>query len=232
MNDLKRMMYFLLVVCISLFAITVAALVDDPVLVIVLITAIIAIAVWKGASDETFRRKALKRSLHSLIIGSIALTALLLGLFLLFREVPEHPEGRYSEIYVSPTRLQQAAEEGDLKKISSYLLQYNDINQTDSAGRTALHYAVGAEQVEAVELLLQSGANPDIQDGVNNVTPLHWASGSGNVKIVELLASRVENIDAQNKHGETAAEIAMQTGNTEIIQLLINFGSNIDIVDK
>lgn len=125
----------------------------------------------------------------------------------------------------SPSPLHQAAEQGDLEKITRLIEQGDDINGRDSAGRTALHYAVGEEQIASVELLLANGADPDIADNEYRVTPLHWAVGSGNLEIVKLLASRMRNIDAKNKENRTAAGIAYSNGNLEIARLLVTHGA-------
>ena len=45
------------------------------------------------------------------------------------------------------------------------MLQYRaDINCQDNEGQTALHYATACKLLDIVELLLQSGADPTLQD--------------------------------------------------------------------
>jgi hypothetical protein len=131
-----------------------------------------------------------------------------------------------------PSPLHVAAEQGNLMEITRLIEEGEDVNIRDMAGRTPLHYAVGEQQVDAVKLLLSNGAVPDIKDDEYQVTPLHWAAGSGNIDIVKLLAPRVKDIDARNKDGQTAAEIAYIDHEEEILRILIEYGAKLDINEQ
>ena len=66
------------------------------------------------------------------------------------------------------------------------------INQPDLShpdGNTLLHYAVQADSLEVVDLLLNHGANPSIKNS-RNETPAHSAARAGNLNILKFL---VEN---------------------------------------
>ena len=128
----------------------------------------------------------------------------------------------------SPTDLHYAAEIGDHDEIIRQINLGADINARDRSGRTPLHYAVGEQQASAVKLLIAHGASPDIKDSTYGVTPLHWAVGSGNLEIVKLLAPVMENIDAVNHEGQTAAMIAAQDEQKEILDILTAHGANIN----
>lgn len=49
-----------------------------------------------------------------------------------------------------------------------------DLNSTDASGRTALHYAVAADNGEAVRVLLLAGIDPEIKDAEGR-TARDWA---------------------------------------------------------
>ena len=66
------------------------------------------------------------------------------------------------------------------------------INQPDLShqdGNTLLHFAVQADNLEVVDLLLNYGANPSIKNSKNE-TPAHYAARLGNLEILKFL---VEN---------------------------------------
>ena len=128
----------------------------------------------------------------------------------------------------SPTVLHYAAEKGDLDEVVRQINLGSDINARDRSGRTPLHYAVGEQQTSAVELLIAHGASPDIKDRTYGVTPLHWAVGSGNLEIIKLLAPAMQNIDAVNHDDQTAAMIAAQDEQQEILDILTAHGANIN----
>lgn len=60
----------------------------------------------------------------------------------------------------------------------------------DSEGRAAIDNAVYSDSVEAVELLLESGANPNHQTSSTKRTPLLTAVRRDNVEMARLLVSR------------------------------------------
>jgi len=66
---------------------------------------------------------------------------------------------------VDPTvRLMYLANEGDFEGITELLDDGSDVNFRDSDGRSALHIAACQGRTDVVELLLQRGAEVDVQD--------------------------------------------------------------------
>ena len=57
-----------------------------------------------------------------------------------------------------------------------------DLNFADAAGKTALHWAASVNNVEAVNILLQNGANRDAQDDKDE-TPLYLAAREGSYQV-------------------------------------------------
>jgi hypothetical protein len=62
---------------------------------------------------------------------------------------------------------------------------------------------------ESVELLLNNGADPNVQDFSGN-TPLHFAASKGLVKVAELLINKGAQVNAQNKEGITPLSYAIK----------------------
>lgn len=93
----------------------------------------------------------------------IVLVGFLVGLHLLAEEPA--PAGS--------TPLHRAALRGDAETVAALIRAGADVNATNVAGATPLHYGVGSEHV--VELLLKAGANANARSKTGN-TPLHSAA--------------------------------------------------------
>jgi len=61
-----------------------------------------------------------------------------------------------------------------------------DVNESDSSGRTALHFACGYGEVAVVKELLGAKASVTAVDSDKN-TPLHYAAGYGETDCVKML---------------------------------------------
>jgi RNA polymerase sigma factor (sigma-70 family) len=57
-----------------------------------------------------------------------------------------------------------AAQMGQVSLLEAMLVDGMDVNEPDVMGRTLLHWAVENDHLEAVALLLQNGADPDLRD--------------------------------------------------------------------
>lgn len=119
-----------------------------------------------------------------------------------------------------------ATENGDLVKMKHFIEMGEDVNASDISGSTSLHYAVMAKNTAAVKLLLENNANPNIKHKNTGETALHWAVRSGNIEIVKLLSPRMEDINAIDNLGISAADIAtLLEKSEEISEVLIRNGA-------
>ena len=86
-----------------------------------------------------------------------------------------------------------AALAGDTAQISAILDVHPDLVSRrgllpgHTGERTALHHAVGGRHEEAVRLLLERGADPDVRDEGDDATPLHFAAEQNNLPVIRLL---------------------------------------------
>jgi ankyrin repeat protein len=96
---------------------------------------------------------------------------------------------------------------------------------------TPLHIAAKDGCSEAVQMLVDSGTDVNIQDRLQ-LTPLHYAAENGHTEIVEKLIEKGATIDAQDKYGLTPLYKAAKNGHTEIVEKLIKNGATIDVKTK
>ena len=89
----------------------------------------------------------------------------------------------------SASEVRGAAETGDLTELRKLLEARVDIDSRDDLGRTALMLATLRGHAEAVDLLLEKGADPNVAD-TEGVTPLQAAREGKNAAIAAALERR------------------------------------------
>ena len=78
--------------------------------------------------------------------------------------------------------------------------------------------------------MMQAGALPKDEHGN---TQLHLAAARGDVETArQLLAAHPALINAQSTRGATALFLAAQAGNTEVVKLLVDAGTDVDIANE
>ncbi len=111
-----------------------------------------------------------------------------------------------------------------------------DVRTRDSLGRTALHRAAEAGDVQLARKLLDSGAEVNAQvrsdeefssDWGN--TPLHLATLNGRLEVVQLLLERGAQVNAGNDRGATVLHVSAR--HPQIASLLIVKGAKLESRD-
>jgi ankyrin repeat protein len=118
------------------------------------------------------------------------------------------------------THLVTYAETGDITGIEQAHDAGADIDARDERGRTAAMAATYANQVEAVALLFERGANPDIQDNMLN-NPFLYAGAEGYLDIVRLANAAEADPAITNRFGGTALIPASEHGYVETVRYLL-----------
>lgn len=92
-----------------------------------------------------------------------------------------------------------------------------------------LHEAVKKGDLDILSLLIENGAEVDIQDNSGS-TPLHLASGMGNERILSLLLRHqgVKQMDATNAEGLTPLRLAIRNGHVSIVKMLLDAGADVN----
>ncbi len=124
--------------------------------------------------------------------------------------------------------IQLALRAQDFDEAKRLIVKGIDINSKDNEGDTPLHLAAAIGQLEIVELLIENGAMVDFQDGCDIMgrTPLHRAVSQGHINVARLLIKAGADINAKQWDGYTALNLAKVTNNTELVNLLREFGAD------
>ncbi|CAL1545873.1 unnamed protein product, partial [Lymnaea stagnalis] len=104
------------------------------------------------------------------------------------------------------------------------------LEDADDDGLTPLHYAVQYNRLQAVQELLQWGADPNICD-IHLTTPLHICAVEGLSDLVPLLIKFRADPDKQDLEGKTPLHRAVEHQKTEVVTALLNEGADIDKQD-
>ena len=87
------------------------------------------------------------------------------------------------------TNFSIAGQLGQITLLEAMLVDGIDVNELDAMGRSLLHWAVESAHVDAVELLLRNGADPDVRDHEGR-TPRDIASEHDDKPILGMLDER------------------------------------------
>ena len=134
------------------------------------------------------------------------------------------------------TPLITAAAHGKLEALR-IILQHKDkavnIEAKRARGITALHAAAVKDHVDIIELLLTNGAdiNAECDTGA---TPLVLAAENGKLEALKFILQhkdKIVNVEAKGAGGGTALHVAAYGGHSEIIELLLANGVDVNATD-
>ena len=137
-----------------------------------------------------------------------------------------HPETNNAERYTEEL----------MKRIKTLLIKATCmIDDHDCFGRRALHIAIRHELIDLIPALIRCCANPNYIAG-DITPPLHLAVRTGSLPtLTSLLTTRSYShkidINALDKHEQTALHIAVSCGNLKNTVLLLSLGASINEID-
>jgi ankyrin repeat protein/tetratricopeptide (TPR) repeat protein len=132
------------------------------------------------------------------------------------------------------SRLQNAAEAGQVK-VAEYLLANGaDVNARFGGRGTPMHLAAERGHKTMTELLLRHGA--DANSGDSGGTPLHYAVENGHKAVAEVLLANQADPNAKGSGrrvtgGLTPLHVAVFHGFTTVAELLLANGAKVDSTD-
>ncbi|MDE0243670.1 MAG: ankyrin repeat domain-containing protein [Candidatus Kaiserbacteria bacterium] len=104
----------------------------------------------------------------------------------------------------------------------------------DGDGMTPLMYAVEQGRTKAVEILIQSGADPHTRDFVGDPVLFYALFGEEGIslEIVDLLMQSGVTVNSENKEGKTSIHIAAICDDVETSSFLVGMGADINKRDS
>ncbi|MBL8033257.1 MAG: ankyrin repeat domain-containing protein [Leptospiraceae bacterium] len=107
-----------------------------------------------------------------------------------------------------------------------------NINAADSRGYTALFFAVDANDLPRIELLISHGANLDVRCGKTQSTPLNIACDHEKPDALQILLGAGADINYKDGSGSAALHMAVFNQNARFVRLLAEAGADINIAEN
>lgn len=130
------------------------------------------------------------------------------------------------------TALHYAAANGHVGTAKLLLKAKADVNKVSRFSGSPLAVAVGKQQLEMVELLLENGAEPDLAGKETGWTPLHVAAFEGFFESAKLLVTRGANVNTRDSGGQTPFMDAAHSSNVETAFFLIERGADLKAAES
>lgn len=132
--------------------------------------------------------------------------------------------------YAGRTLLHYAVFNRDTTLAKLLLEQWHvDPNAQDEEGDTPLHYCSVYKDNACVDILLENGANPNMQN-CTLLTPFHYAAANA-FRVKKFLECGADP-NIQDEDGKTPFHHATECDNVEVLDLFLDNGANLYIEDN
>jgi len=128
--------------------------------------------------------------------------------------------------------LTQSVKEGKLQAVSLFMDAGFSPDSKDKHGVTMLCAAIRASHGNIMRLLLERGANIDLQSEDRLNSPVMDATAMGSNELLAELLQKKPDLNLRSKDGQTALVIAVGRNDAEAVRLLVEAGADPDIEDK
>lgn len=130
----------------------------------------------------------------------------------------------------SAQNIHRTACDGNLQRLDS-MLQYTDLHVPDDRGRSLLHWAVGCNQIEVFDNLIERGIDINREDR-DGYTSLYVAIQFNRTTLLDTLITLQENDNWRSQYGAVLLERVILDQNLLLVQKLIENGVDIEILNK
>ncbi len=135
-------------------------------------------------------------------------------------------------VWFAASRIADAIREGRIDDLRELLVRKKaNPNACEEYSRTPMELAVRKGSAEALQLLIDAGA--DTQMNYEDGTLLHVAAGRGHMAVARLLIERYPSmLSAEDDGRNTPLHIAAHAGHAEMVTFLIDCGANPALKNK
>lgn len=128
-------------------------------------------------------------------------------------------------------QLLQLASEGETAAALELVGNSTDVNQSQSDGTTALHWAIYYNDEALVARLLERAADVKARNEYG-ATPLSQAAMVGNTRIIKMLLDAGAEVDERGADDQTALMIIARTPNVDAAEVLVKAGADVNAREK
>jgi ankyrin repeat protein len=136
--------------------------------------------------------------------------------------------------------LHWCAESGQVDRLRAAIAAGSHLESHDERGRTPLHVAVSHRRIEAVEILLDAGADLEAREAASpGYRPLHRAclphpitGEAGDVLLIDRLLERGARPDAADEKGVTPLHLCVPWCDAELVERVIASGAGAGAADR
>ena len=121
---------------------------------------------------------------------------------------------------------------GELPKLMKWVEEGNDVNRPTEHGTTLFHECVLNKQLHCAAYLIQQGADVNLGNLHDGITPLHDAAREGDRDVVAFVLQKGAQVDSMSDKGTTPLMRAAVGGSVPAIRCLIAFGADVTLKDK
>ena len=125
----------------------------------------------------------------------------------------------------------EAAGRGDVGAVRQALADGAGVNGRDVCDRTAITAAALGDHVDVARVLIDAGANVDLQDADRN-NPLLVTGETGSVAMLREVLKGAPNLGATNRYGGVAVIPASDRGHVDYVREILETDIDVDHVNN
>ena len=131
------------------------------------------------------------------------------------------------------TPIHIASDHGYVEIVQLLASKTEDPNAPNGNGVTPIHFAVDNGDVDILKILAPLTEEPNAPNEAG-ITPIHMAASGNhsvdvNTEIIKVLAPLTKNLNYSDKYGITPIQIAVRFDKLEILEILINTATCLDV---